>query len=128
MRVVVQRVRRASVTVGENVRGRVGRGLVVLVGVARGDSEESARWLAAKCADLRIFEDEEGKMNLSARDIGAGFLVAGAAPPEDAERLYRVFADDLRGMGFEVEEGVFQEKMLVEIHNDGPVTVVIEKT
>jgi len=146
MKVVVQRVSRASVSVDGEVCGEIGRGLVVLVGVAAGDSPETARWLAGKCADLRIFEDGEGKMNLSAREIGAGLLVVSqftlladcakgrrpsfiaAARPEEAEPLYRVFTEELRAMGVVVEEGVFQEKMLVEIHNDGPVTVIIEKT
>ncbi|MCK4548146.1 MAG: D-tyrosyl-tRNA(Tyr) deacylase [Candidatus Eisenbacteria sp.] len=145
MRVVVQRVSRASVSVDGEVCGRIGRGLMLLVGVAEGDTESSAHWLAGKCADLRIFEDDTGKMNLSARELGTGLLVvsqftlladcargrrpsfAQAAPPDVAERLYRVFIDELRRMNLDVEEGVFQAKMLVEIHNDGPVTVILEK-
>ena len=145
MRVVLQRVRKAAVSVGEEVCGRIGAGLVIFVGVAAGDTDESARWLAAKCADLRIFEDDSGKMNRSARDVRAELLVvsqftlladsakgrrpsfARAAAPDEAERRYRVFVDELKGMGFTVEEGMFQESMLVEIHNLGPVTIIVEK-
>lgn len=145
MRIVVQRVSHASVEVGGEVLARIGRGLVVLVGVGRGDTEESARWLAAKCSDLRIFEDDAGKMNLSARDAGAEFLVVSqftlladcakgrrpsfslAAPPDEAERLYGVFVEELGLMGFVVVEGAFGAKMQVEIHNEGPVTVIVEK-
>ena len=145
MRVVLQRVRKAAVSVGEEVCGRIGAGLVIFVGVAAGDTDESARWLAAKCADLRIFEDDSGKMNRSARDVRAELLVvsqftlladsakgrrpsfARAAAPDEAERRYRVFVDELKGMGFTVEEGMFQESMLVEIHNQGPVTIIVEK-
>ncbi len=146
MRVVIQRVSEAAVSVGEHVCGRIGRGLVILVGVASGDTDETARGLAAKCVDLRIFEDDAGKMNRSAREVGAGLLVvsqftlladaakgrrpsfAAAAPPDEARRLYGMFVQALRDMGLSVEEGVFQEKMLVEIHNDGPVTILIDKT
>ncbi len=145
MRVVLQRVRKAGVSVAGDVCGRIGAGLVVFVGVAGGDTDESARWLAAKCAGLRIFEDDAGKMNRSALDVKAELLVvsqftlladsakgrrpsfARAAPPEEAERRYRVFVDELKGMGLTVEEGIFQENMLVEIHNDGPVTIIVEK-
>lgn len=145
MRVVVQRVAEARVSVRGKGCGEIGPGLVILLGVARGDTEDSARWLAAKCADLRIFEDEEGKMNVSARDAGASFLVVSqftllgdatkgrrpgfdrAAPPDEGRRLYGVFVEELRASGLPVEEGVFQEKMRVEIHNDGPVTLVIDK-
>ena len=145
MRVVLQRVRKAGVSVAGDWCGSIGAGLVVFVGVAVGDTDESARWLAAKCADLRIFEDDSGKMNRSARDVKAELLVvsqftlladsakgrrpsfARAAPPEEAERRYRVFVDELKGMGLTVEEGIFQESMLVEIHNDGPVTIIIER-
>jgi D-tyrosyl-tRNA(Tyr) deacylase len=145
VKVVVQRVGRASVSVDGEVCGSIGRGLVILVGVAEGDKDESAHWLAGKCADLRVFEDDEGKMNLSARDLNAEILVVSqftlladcakgrrpsfthAAPPDEAKRLYRVFVDQLRLLGLRIEEGVFQAKMLVEIHNDGPVTMIMEK-
>jgi len=142
---VVQRVRRAQVTVRDEVVGRIDRGLVLLVGIARGDTDEAAHGLAAKCADLRIFEDDAGKMNVSAREAGAAFLVVSqftllgdcskgrrpgfdrAADPAEGRRLYGVFVDSLAGFGLPVETGVFRETMLVEIHNDGPVTFVLDK-
>ncbi len=145
MRAVVQRVKSASVTVGDETVGEIGRGLVILLGVSKTDTEEEARWLAKKCAALRVFEDDEGMMNLSLADIGGKALVVsqftlygdcekgrrpsftGAARPEAAERLYGNFVDAMRGEGIEVETGTFQAKMLLDIRNDGPVTLILER-
>ena len=145
MRMVIQRVSQASVSFGDAVVGRIGRGIAVLLGVAQGDTEQQAEWLANKLVGLRIFEDEDGKMNLSVHDIGGELLVvsqftllgdcrkgrrpgfSGAAPPEEADRLYRYFVQYLRGLGHTVETGQFQAKMLVNIWNDGPVTFVIDR-
>jgi len=140
----VQRVSSARVEIDGEVAGSIGRGLLVLVGVGQGDSEKQAHWLADKIAGLRIFEDEAGKMNLSVEEVGGSALVvsqftlygdcrkgrrpsfAGAAPPEEADRLYQVFVARLRERGLPVETGVFQAMMQVHLVNDGPVTVVVE--
>jgi D-tyrosyl-tRNA(Tyr) deacylase len=145
MRAVVQRVASASVRVGGDIVGEIGRGFVILLGVSRRDTEAEARWLAKKCAGLRVFEDGEGLMNLGIGDVGGKALVVSqftlygdcdkgrrpsftqAAPQEAAERLYRDFVRELRAEGVEVETGTFQAKMLVEISNDGPVTLIIER-
>lgn len=145
MRAVVQRVRNARVTVGDDTVGEIGRGFVILLGVSKTDTEAEARYLAHKCAGLRVFEDGEGRMNLGLSDVDGSALVVSqftlygdcdkgrrpsfteAAPPEAAERLYRVFVDALRAEGVEVETGVFQARMMVEINNDGPVTLILEK-
>jgi D-tyrosyl-tRNA(Tyr) deacylase len=145
MRAVVQRVSKGSVTVnGEDV-GNIGQGLVVLVGVTHDDGDDQARFLANKIANLRIFADDEGKFNLSALDVGAAALVVSqftlygdarkgrrpsfvkAAPPEIAEPLIERFVSFLKKEGLPVETGVFGAMMLVEIHNDGPVTIILEK-
>jgi len=144
MRAVIQRVGRASVTVGGEVVGAIDRGLLVLVGVAHGDTDETARALASKIARLRIMGDEAGKMNLSVRDVGGKVLAVsqftlladtrkgnrpsfvGAAPPEEAERLYEVFCDAVAAEGLPVERGVFGAMMDVELLNAGPVTIVME--
>jgi D-tyrosyl-tRNA(Tyr) deacylase len=144
MRMVIQRVKEASVTVEDNVVGKIGKGIAVLLGVARGDTEKEADYLANKLVNLRIFEDDAGKMNLSIQDIGGEFLVvsqftllgdcrkgrrpgfSNAAPPEEADRLYLYFVEQLRAKGFHVETGQFQAIMLVKISNDGPVTFVID--
>lgn len=144
MRALVQRVSRASVTIEGCVVGAINPGLVVLVGVGEGDSEADASYLAEKVANLRIFSDQEGKFNLSALDIGGEMLVVSqftlyastrkgrrpgftdAAPPEEAEPLVDTFAQLLRSTGLKVETGRFQQHMLVEIHNDGPVTILID--
>ncbi len=144
MRALLQRVTGASVSVGGEVVGRIDRGLVVLVGVARGDSEADARYLAEKTAGLRIFPDDEGKFNLSALDTGGELLVVSqftlladtrkgrrpsfneAAPPAEAEALFEHFVAQVRATGLGVVTGRFQQKMLVEIHNDGPVTVLLD--
>ena len=140
----MQRVSSARVEIDGEVAGSIGRGLLGLVGVGQGDSEKQAHWLADKIAGLRIFEDEAGKMNLSVEEVGGSALVvsqftlygdcrkgrrpsfAGAAPPEEADRLYQVFVARLRERGLPVETGVFQAMMQVHLVNDGPVTVVVE--
>jgi D-tyrosyl-tRNA(Tyr) deacylase len=145
MRAVVQRVSSARVRVEDETVGEIGRGFVILLGVSKGDTEAEARWLAKKCAGLRIFEDSEGLLNLGLGDVGGKALVVsqftlygdcekgrrpsftGAAPPEEAERLYRVFVGAMRTEGIEVQTGTFQAKMLVEINNDGPVTLIIDR-
>lgn len=144
MRAVVQRVREASVTVGEKTVGAIGAGLVILVGVTHADDESDARFLAQKIATLRIFEDAAGKFNLSALDMGAATLVVSqftlyadarrgrrpdfidAARPEIAEPLIERFVALLREQGLRVETGVFQARMLVNILNDGPVTIILD--
>ncbi len=145
MRVLLQRVREASVTVEGEVVGAIGQGFVALVGVGHADGEEQAAWLAQKVAGLRVFEDEEGKFNRSLLDVGGAALVVSqftlyadsrkgrrpsftdAAPPEVAEPLVARFADLLRAEGVPVEMGVFGAMMLVKIHNDGPVTIWLER-
>jgi D-tyrosyl-tRNA(Tyr) deacylase len=145
MRALVQRVSKSSVSVEGQVVGQIGRGVVVLVGVTHGDTQEQAEWLARKAAGLRIFEDSEGKMNAGLLDVGGAALVVSqftlyadarkgrrpsftdAALPEVAEPLVEHFAQALRDEGVPVETGVFQAHMLVEIHNDGPVTILLER-
>ena len=145
MRAVVQRVSQASVSVGGEVVGAIGRGVVVLVGVTHGDTEEQAEWLARKIAGLRIFEDNEGKMNTGLLDADGAALVisqftlyadcrkgrrpgfSDAALPEMAEPLVEHFAQALRDHGVPVQTGVFGAHMLVEIYNDGPVTILLER-
>lgn len=144
MRVVVQRVSAARVEVDGTVVGAVDRGLLALVGVAEGDGEEAARALGRKTANLRIFEDAAGKMNLDARQAGGAVLVVsqftlladvsrgnrpsftGAAAPGIAEPLVRAFADAVRAEGLRVETGRFGAAMAVHLVNDGPVTIVLE--
>jgi D-tyrosyl-tRNA(Tyr) deacylase len=145
MKAVVQRVSKASVSVDSAVVGQIGRGVVVLVGVTHGDTQEQAEWLARKIAGLRIFEDSEGKMNAGLLDVGGAALVVSqftlyadarkgrrpsftdAAPPEIAEPLVAHFARTLQAEEVPVETGIFQATMLVEIHNDGPVTILLER-
>ncbi|MFN2131195.1 MAG: D-aminoacyl-tRNA deacylase [Anaerolineae bacterium] len=147
MRAVVQRVARASVTVEGKVVGAIERGLLILLGVTHDDGDEQAAWLANKVAGLRIFEDDEGKMNLSLLDVGGSALVVSqftlygdasrgrrpsftaAARPEVAEPLCDRFVELLRDAGVtRVESGAFGAHMMVEIHNDGPVTLILERT
>ena len=144
MRAVIQRVSRASVTVEGSVKGKIGAGLVILLGVGREDSAEAAEYLAEKTANLRIFPDAEGKMNRSVIDISGAALVVSqftlygdargqrrpgftrAAPPDEANRLYEEFVRVLRGLNVPVETGVFQTHMEVELVNDGPVTILLD--
>lgn len=144
MRAVVQRVSGARVTVGDHAAGEIGRGLVALVGVQVGDTEADAAYLADKLVGLRVFEDHEGKLNLSAQEVGGAVLVVSnftvlgdcrkgrrpsftdAAPPQEAERLLAGFVERLRAAGLSVATGVFREHMHVEINNDGPVTLLLD--
>ena len=144
MRAIIQRVTRASVTVEGRVAGEIGAGLLVLLGVGRIDNSESAAYLAEKIANLRIFPDEAGKMNLSLLDVGGSALVVSqftlygdtrggrrpsyirAAAPEEANRLYEEFVRSLRALGVAAETGVFQAHMQVELVNDGPVTILLD--
>ncbi len=144
MRALVQRVSNASVTIEGQVVSAIKQGLVVLIGVGKGDSEPDAQYLADKIANLRIFSDEADKFNLSALDIGGEALVVSqftlladtrkgrrpsfteAAPPEEAEPLIETFVQLLRAAGLKVETGRFRQNMLVEIHNSGPVTIFID--
>jgi D-tyrosyl-tRNA(Tyr) deacylase len=144
VRAVIQRVSHASVTVAGERLSEIGQGLVVLLGVAAGDSAEDAQRLARKTAELRIFSDADGRFNLSLLDVGGEALVVsqftlladtrkgrrpsftGAAPPEEAEPLVEAFAAALREAGIEVGMGRFGARMLVEIHNQGPVTIVLD--
>ena len=143
MKALVQRVTKASVRVNDEVVGEIGPGLVVLVGVARGDTERDALYLADKVVNLRIFADKASKFNLSAMDSGGEILIVSqftlladtrkgrrpsfeeAAPPEQAEALVDFFIGRVRDTGLKVETGRFQQHMLVEIHNDGPVTIAL---
>ena len=145
MRTMVQRVSRASVSVDGEIVGAIEQGVALLVGVAHGDTEEQAEWLARKVAGIRIFEDSAGKMNASLVDIDGAALVVSqftlyadtrrgrrpgftdAALPEVAKPLVEHFAQALRDHGVPVETGVFGANMLVEIHNDGPVTILLER-
>jgi D-tyrosyl-tRNA(Tyr) deacylase len=144
MKALVQRVSRASVSVNDNAVGEIGPGLVVFLGVAQGDSKEDVSYLANKVVNLRIFADESSKFSLSALDTKAEILIVSqftllgdtrrgrrpdftrAAPPDLAKELYEFFVEQVRSTGLKVETGLFQEHMLVEIHNDGPVTISLE--
>lgn len=144
MRAVIQRVTCASVTVDGSEISRIGNGLAILLGVARQDTIKDVNYLAEKIANLRIFEDESGKMNLSILDVGAEALVVSqftllgdcskgrrpgfdkAAPPELAKSLYNEFVEMLRACGPPVKTGKFQADMLFEIANDGPVTFILD--
>lgn len=144
MKAVVQRVARASVRVEGEVVGSVGKGLLVLLGVAQGDPPGCEELLARKVVDLRIFPDAEGKMNLAVGEVGGGLLVVsqftlladcrkgrrpsfiGAAPPEEANRRYERFCALARAQGLEVQTGRFGASMEVELINDGPVTIVLD--
>lgn len=144
MRAVVQRVTRASVTVQGQITGEVAAGVAVLLGVGKGDSAADATYLAEKTANIRIFDDSHGKMNLSLIETGGSALVVsqftlygdvrrgrrpgfdGAAAPEEARTLYEEYVSRLRGLGVRVETGVFREHMIVELVNDGPVTILLD--
>ena len=144
MRAVVQRVSRARVLVGEEVVGEIGRGLVILLGVARSDTAEQATWLADKVVSLRIFQDAQENMNLGLGDVGGAVLVVSqftlygdcrkgrrpsfvdAAPPEIAVPLYEAFVNAIKANGIPTATGRFGAMMQVELVNDGPVTMVVE--
>jgi D-tyrosyl-tRNA(Tyr) deacylase len=144
MRAVVQRVTQARVEVADQIVGEIGAGLLVLLAVARDDTPADADYLADKIANLRIFEDDDRKMNRSVLDIGGAILVVSqftlygdvrrgrrpsysdAAEPEKANQLYQYFAGQLRSLGLKVETGVFQATMKVSLTNDGPVTILID--
>ncbi len=144
MRAVVQRVSRAKVTVGDEVTGEIGLGLLVLLGVGAGDTRAAADYLVEKTMGLRIFEDTGGKMNLSVAEVGGAVLVVSqftlygdarrgrrpsfdaAAPPEQARELYEYFVEKVRAAGLRCETGRFQETMQVELVNEGPVTILLD--
>lgn len=144
MRTVIQRVSQANVTVDDKIVGQIGAGLLVLLGVEPSDTDAEVRWMADKCIELRIFEDADGKMNRSLLDTGGAMLVVsqftllgdcrkgrrpsfiGAAPPEQAERLYDQFVAHVRSRGIETATGAFRAHMDVALINDGPVTLVLE--
>ena len=145
MKAVIQRVRSAAVETGGKEVSRIGPGLLVLLGVGRGDGEGEADYLAEKIVGLRIFPDGEGKMNLSLRETGGEVLAVSqftlygdcrrgrrpgfsdAAPPEEGERLYEHFCRSLQAAGFPPGKGIFGAEMLVRLENDGPVTIILEK-
>ncbi|MDA8352907.1 MAG: D-aminoacyl-tRNA deacylase [Firmicutes bacterium] len=144
MRIVIQRAKKARVTVDGKTTGAIDHGLVCLVGVTEGDGEEDVRYLADKLAHLRIFEDEQGKMNHSLLDVGGSVLSVSqftlygdcrkgrrpnfmaAAPPDVAEKWYERLNEELKAHGVPVETGVFGAMMEVELTNDGPVTLILE--
>ncbi len=144
MRAVVQRVSRAKVTINDWTSGEIGLGLLVLLGVAHQDTELDATYLAEKIAGLRIFEDEDGKMNRSVQDMGGSVLAVSqftlfgdvrrgkrpsfdaAAPPDHARRLYEFFVEQIQAKGLRCETGRFQETMQVELVNEGPVTILLD--
>jgi D-tyrosyl-tRNA(Tyr) deacylase len=144
VKALLQRVTGASVSVGGEVVGSIGRGLVVLVGVANGDSDKDIQYLAQKIVNLRIFADEADKFNLSALDIRGELLLVSqftlladtrkgrrpsfteAAPPPQAEALFQQFVDAVKASGLKVATGRFQQYMQLEIHNDGPVTIMLD--
>ena len=144
MKALLQRVSSAAVSVAGEIAGSIGPGLVVFVGVAGGDSAQDVRYLVKKMLHLRIFADSGSKFNLSALDIRGDLLIISqftlmadarkgrrpsftdAAPPEEAEQLFNLFVEEARASGLKVDTGRFQQHMLVEIHNDGPVTVMLD--
>lgn len=144
MRAVVQRVSRAKVTVYAEITGQIGLGVLVLLGVGRDDTEADATYLAGKIAGLRVFEDDQGKMNRSVHEVGGSVLAVSqftlygdvrrgkrpsfddAAPPDKARQLYEFFVEQIRATGLRCETGRFQEMMKVELVNDGPVTILLD--
>jgi D-tyrosyl-tRNA(Tyr) deacylase len=144
LRAVLQRAASGRVTVDGRTVGEIDRGLVVLLGAAAGDTEHDAEWMARKISQLRIFEDDEGKMNRSVLDVGGAVLLVsqftlladcskgrrpsfvGAAPPETGRALYERVAERLRDLGLPVETGIFGSRMMVSIANEGPVTIVVD--
>jgi len=146
MRALIQRVKEASVEVKGKVVGEIGNGLVILLGVCEKDTEKDGEFLANKIANLRIFEDEKGKFNLSLLDIEADALVISqftlyadtkkgrrpsftkAAPPQKANDLIEIFIDELKSFGIKTSKGIFGAKMLVKIFNNGPVTILLDSS
>lgn len=144
MRAVIQRVSESSVCVQGKVVGEIGMGIMVLLGVEEGDTEKEAQYIADKVIGLRIFEDEEGKMNHSLQEVGGELLAisqftllgdarkgrrpsySNAARPEEANRLYEYFVEKVRATGTKVEKGIFQADMKVSLVNDGPVTILLD--
>jgi D-tyrosyl-tRNA(Tyr) deacylase len=144
MKAVIQRVLESKVVVDSRTVGEIGRGILVLLGVEKGDGEKDAGWLTEKIAGLRIFEDEAGKMNLSVQDIGGGLLIVSqftlagncakgrrpsfdtAAPPDEANRLYEYFVAKAKSLDLPVQTGIFQADMKVSLVNDGPVTFILQ--
>ena len=144
MKVVLQRVTYGSVTVNSEIVGEINKGLVLLIGIGKEDTQTQANFLAEKILNLRVFEDEDGKMNLSALDIKSEILAISqftlygdtkkgrrpsfieAAPPEKAQNLYEYFVDLLKKSSLKIETGIFKADMKVQINNDGPVTFIIE--
>ncbi|HJX69619.1 MAG TPA: D-aminoacyl-tRNA deacylase [Dehalococcoidia bacterium] len=144
MKVLLQRVRQASVSIGGEKVAQIGRGLVAFVGIARGDIEEDAQYLVGKTVNLRLFPDKEGRLNLSALEINGEVLVVSqftlladtrkgrrpsfsqAALPSEAEELFQRFVELTKATGLKVETGRFQQHMLVEIQNEGPVTILLD--
>ncbi len=144
MRALVQRVSNASVVADSTFAGEIGRGLLILLGVSHDDTDEDCSFVAEKCLNLRIFEDDDGKMNLSALDVGGGILVVSqftlygdcsrgrrpdftkAAPPEQARKLYDMFICEIRKSGLTTRSGVFGAMMQVSLCNEGPVTLLVE--
>ncbi len=144
MRLVIQRVSNARVTVGDEIVGQIGAGLCVFLGVGKSDDASKARFLSEKLSALRIFEDDQGKMNRSVRDVRGEILVVSqftlcgdctkgnrpsfsdAASATEAERLYEIFVAHLKTLGLRVATGRFQAKMAVSLTNDGPVTFILE--
>jgi len=146
VKALLQRVTSASVSVTDEVAGRIGQGLVAFIGVANSDTRKDAQYLAQKAANLRIFTDEAGRFNLSALDINGELLIVSqftlladtrrgrrpsfteAAPPAQAEELFECFIEEVRATGLKVATGRFQQYMQVEIHNDGPVTILLDSS
>ena len=144
MRAVVKKVAHSSVSVDGETKGSIGKGLMVLIGVEEGDTQDDAAYLAEKISNLRIFEDEEDKLNLSVQDIGGEVLAISqftlladarkgrrpsfvkAARPEEADALYQKVIEGIRSKGIHTEEGVFRTHMMVDICNDGPVTILLD--
>jgi D-aminoacyl-tRNA deacylase len=145
MKTVIQRVTSANVVVEGETVGEIGRGILVLLGVEKGDDEAKADWLAEKICGLRVFNDEAGKMNLSLQEVGGSLLVVSqftlagncakgkrpsfdtAAPLDEGKRLYEYFVEAVRKLGLKVATGIFQADMQVSLVNDGPVTFILER-
>ena len=144
MKAVIQRVSSACVSIDEKICGKIEKGFLILLGIHENDTDEDAKYLAKKCSGMRIFEDNEGKMNLSVKDVGGSFLVVSnftlygdcrkgnrpsftdAARPEKAEGLYEKFVEYIRDNGIACETGVFGADMMIELVNDGPITLIVE--